>query len=387
MKSIKEVYGRPIVKFAVFTWLIVAGICLFQGLARADRGGIGDDDTIPLIKVGDKFPATELVSPKLKADREYLGLPDKPGFYLNEVKADVMLVEFMNIHCMHCKMQAPILDKVFASIEKDHKMKGRVKLLSIGVGNRERDLEQFRKEKKVPFPMIPDRDFVAMENIGYPEATPFIMILKKEKGNFVVKFAHLGMIKDPNIFLDKIRKLLEGVALAPSKQNYKSAYHLMNPHITKEKARKMFIDRLASLGYKVEKITRLDIKVRRPQQVYSVDVKKGGKTETWFAVVGAEGKICDVCHDVYFIYVFDRKGTIRDLLPIQFPKYGNKLFDKADVEKTRKAIVGKNVLQPIQFNEETDAVTSGTMSSQLIFRCVNRGRKIYEKLKKAGYIQ
>ena len=104
-------------------------------------------------------------------------------------------------------------------------------------------------------------------------------------------------------------------------------------------------------------------------------------------MVGAEGKICDVCHDVYFIYVFDKTGTIRDLLPIQFPKYGNKEFTKAEVEKTRKAIVGKNVLKPIQFNERTDAVTSGTMTSQLIFRSVNRGRKIYEKLKKAGYIK
>ena len=372
--------------FAVLMLVIAAGIWSFQGTAYSDRGG-GDDDTIPLIKVGDNFPETELFAPRAKTDKEYLGIAGKTGFYLKEVKADAMVVEFMNIHCLHCKMQAPILDKVYGAIEKDPDMKGRVKLLSIGVGNREKDMEKFRKEKKVPFPMVPDKDFVAMENIGYPDATPFIMILKRENGNFVVKYAQKGMIKTPEGFLDRIHKLLTGVALAKTKQNYKSAYHLMNPHMTKEKVRKMFVDRLVLLGYKVEKITRLKIKVRKPQKVFSVKVKKGNTSEMWFAVVGAEGKICDVCHDVYFIYVFDRKGTVRDLLPIQFPKKGNKLFNEAEVEKTRKSFVGKSVLKPVQFNEETDAVTSATMTSALIFKSIKQGKDIYIRLKKEGYMK
>ncbi len=367
--------------------VITAGVWFFQGVAYSSRGGIGDDDSIPLIKAGDNFPETELFAPRAKTDQNYLGIADKSGFYLKEVKADAMVVEFMNVHCLHCKMQAPILDKVYEAIEKDPDMKGRVKLLSIGVGNREKDMEKFRQEKKVPFPMIPDRDFVAMENIGYPDATPFIMILKRENGNFVVKYAQKGMIKTPEGFLDRIHKLLTGVALAKTKQNYTSAYHLMDPHMTKEKVRKMGIDRLTSMGYKVEKITKLKIKVRKPQQVFAIKLKKGGVTETWFAVVGAEGKICDVCHDVYFIYVFDRKGTIRDLLPIQFPKKGNKLFNEAEVKKTRKSFVGRSVLKPVQFNEETDAVTSATMTSALIFKSIKQGKNIYTQLKKVGYMK
>ena len=97
--------------------------------------------------------------------------------------------------------------------------------------------------------------------------------------------------------------------------------------------------------------------------------------------------MCDVCHDIFFLYLFDRQGTIRDFIPIFVTKYGNKPFEEKDVEKTRKALVGKNVTQPIQYNPETDAVSSASMTSALIFKSVQKGKYLYEILKKEGYTQ
>ncbi len=374
---------NTVTRISLFILLSFVVCCMWKGVALTDQSEWMA--SIPLIQVGDPFPKTELVSPKLKADREYLGLSDKPGFYLNEVKADVMLVEFMNVHCLHCLQQAPILDKVFAAVEKEPEMRQRVKFLSIGVGNQEKELEAFRKDNRVPFPMIPDEDFVAMENIGYPEGTPFLMILRKDEGKFIVKFAHMGMIDDPNIFLDKMRLALSGSTVIVSKQNYKSAYQKLNPGVTKEKILKMLILRLESRGYEIDNLLKLNF--RKPQQVYMVKVSKGAKKETWFAAVGAEGRVCDICHDVYFIYLFDREGTIRELLPIQLTKFRNVEFDEEDMKKIRADLVGKNLLQPIQFNPDTDAVSSATMTSALVFKSIKRGKKIYEKLKKEGYIK
>ena len=233
--------------------------------------------------------------------------------------------------------------------------------------------------------MIPDKDFVAMENIGYPEGTPFLMVLRKEKGKFIVKFEHMGMIPDPNVFLTKIHKALSGAAIKTLKQHYKSAYQKLNPGVTKEKILKMLIQRLESKDYVVDGLLKLDID--KPQIVYQVKVSKGNKSVTWFAAVAAEGRICDICHDVYFIYLFDRKGTILDILPIQLTKFKNVEFDQEDLKKIRADLVGKNLLTPIQFNPDTDAVSSATMTSALVFKSIRKGRKLYELLKKKGVIQ
>ena len=57
-----------------------------------------------------------------KGEVEYLGLPTKflglmkgDAFSLKDVKADVILVEYMNKYCFSCQLQAPVLNQVFES--------------------------------------------------------------------------------------------------------------------------------------------------------------------------------------------------------------------------------------------------------------------------------
>ena len=340
---------------------------------------------IPLIQAGDKFPMTKLVSPKEKIYREYLGLPDNPGFYLKEVHAEVIIVEFLNKYCYHCQQQAPIMNRIYKAITKDPEMKERVKILGVGVGNNRLQLEHFRREKRIRFPLIPDKDFVAFENIGRPEGTPFTVLAKKENGTFVVKGTRLGLIENSREYLDKIRQMLTGSLVEAGKKAYKSAYQTLTPGVAEEEIRAMITQRLQSEKIRVEGFSPLKIKGTQP--VFMIKLKRDSGLDVWFAALGSEGKVCDICHDIHFIYLFDREGMIRDFIPIHVTKYGNKPFEEKDVEKTRKALVGKNLTQPIQYNPDTDAVSSASMTSALIFKGVKQGSKLYIQLKKEGYIQ
>jgi len=363
--------------------LFVGGILL--GGTKKLLADMDQEEQIPLIQVGHPFPKTELVSPKEKIYRDYLGLPDKPGFYLDEIKADVLIVEFLNKYCYHCQMQAYLMNRIYKTIKKDPALNGKVKILGIGVGNNRLELESFRQEKKIPFPLIPDKNFVAFEDIGYPPGTPFTLILKKEEGHFIVKNTHLGLIENRKVYMDTIRKILVGETLTAPQKTYQSAYKSLKPGVTREQIKAMIEKRMKINGMIPVDITQLQIK--GVQQVFMIKFKKGGKMEVWFAALGSEGKVCDVCHDIFFLYLFDRLGTIRDFIPIYVTKYGNKLFEQKDVEKTRKALIGKNLTRPIQYNPETDAVTSASMTSALIFKSVQKGRILYGILKKEGYTQ
>ncbi len=364
------------------TSILFTGLFLGNGAkSYADTGKEG----IPLIQPGDSFPAMELETPKVKVYREYLGIPDKPVFLLKEVQAEVLIVEFLNKYCYHCQQQAYLMNRLYRAIEKDPQLKGKVKMLGIGVGNNRIQLEHFRQEKKIPFPLIPDKDFTAFEGIGYPGGTPFTLIVKREDGKFVVKDAHLEVIEGHKAYLEKVRKVLEGETVASPEKRYASAYASLNPGLTDEAIKAKITDRLKERGIVPQEISPLELKGL--PKVFMIKLEKGGKLDVWFAALGSEGKVCDICHDIHFIYIFDHQGLIRDFIPIHVTKFGNKPFEETDVEKIRKALVGRNVTTPIQYNPDTDAVSSASMTSALIFKSIKKGTKIFEVLKKEGYIQ
>ena len=61
----------------------------------------------------------------------------------------------------------------------DPQMKGKVKFLAVAAGNNQTEVDSFRAEKKVPFPIIPDPKFLAYEAVGDPGATPFTLVVRK----------------------------------------------------------------------------------------------------------------------------------------------------------------------------------------------------------------
>ena len=83
----------------------------------------------------------------------------------------------------------------------------------------------------------------------------------------------------------------------------------------------------------------------------------GGKA-LW-ALVAGRAKVCNVCHDIFFIVLFDEGGTVVGLEPITITKYKNVEFDERDVAFLRGRVVGRPLSRDIVFDPTVDAVSDG----------------------------
>jgi hypothetical protein len=108
-----------------------------------------------------------------------------------------------------------------------------------------------------------------------------------------------------------------------------------------------------------------------------------GKSESgrYLAMLINKESICDICHPVQFMYILDEKGKVVGFEPIYLTKRGNKEWSEENIEKMRRRVVGRSVLQAIDFNPEVDAVTSATITSAMIFRAIAQGKEILESVK------
>jgi peroxiredoxin len=166
-----------------------------------------------IITAGDYFPQFSFPMTLTQFEVEYLGLPQKffglvkaDTFSLKDIKADLILVEFLNKYCFSCQLQAPVMNRVFAMVQKDPQLKGKVKFFGIGVGNNSREVASFKAEKQVPFPIVPDQKFLAYEAIGDPGATPFTLLIRKAEPGLRVARTKVGLTKDPEIILKDIKE-------------------------------------------------------------------------------------------------------------------------------------------------------------------------------------
>ena len=92
-------------------------------------------------------------------------------------------------------------------IENYQKTKGKVKLIAIGIGTKDDDInyiKYFEKLHKVPYPLFPDKGFVIREKVRSPD-TPFFMgVNLNEDGINKIFYTQLGPVKQADKFLKLI---------------------------------------------------------------------------------------------------------------------------------------------------------------------------------------
>lgn len=340
----------------------------------------------PLIAFGDAFPELKLALSGPDHDRTYLGLGDTTTFTPGQVQAELLLVELLNVHCVHCQMQAPAYNELFKLIEMNPQTRGRIKMVGIAIGNLPDEVAVFRRGYQVPFPVIADPRFVAHRALG-ASATPFSIFVRKDTAGQpgIVANTHLGLNTDYRKVFAGLQQLLKA-DLASLRHQGATAVRtrtaitpLYNEEELAELVRKAFVN----TGGSLMEFERVDL--RSGRRVYTAVLRRGQDPVRLFAEVTSRQSVCDICHDVHFIYLFDYAARIVGFEPLQVTKYGNVLWNEEEAARMRQRVVGQYLTAPRPFDPKVDAVTSATISSAIIFDSIAQGEALLGELRDQGY--
>ncbi|MEW6138317.1 MAG: hypothetical protein AB1733_08800 [Thermodesulfobacteriota bacterium] len=146
-------------------------------------------------------------------ERVYLGVGSAGNLAVAQIKADRLIIAVFNTFCTICQEDAAVLNLMYKMIEGTPSLKGRTKLVGIAAGNTEAEVEQFREEFQVPFPLFADTKFAIERAVPKDLRTPmFITVSNVEGKSLEVVKSRFGSIENVEDFLGQPlkRAMLDG---------------------------------------------------------------------------------------------------------------------------------------------------------------------------------
>ena len=365
-------------KQAVHYFLLVfISFFLLYGLVQGETKPIGF--AIP-------FPDLTFKHILSKEEETYLGIPQKGVFSFREIRGSLFLIEFLSTYCYNCQKQAPIFNEVYASVEKDPKLKGRVKVIGIAAGNSLAEVKHYKKEYRIPYPILPDSEFDAHNAVGSPR-TPFTIWVRKDTlGKGVVVSTHLGRIESAEKVIEETKAVLQyDLALLKPKRGSIYEGDVLKPSLSEEELVAKAKEGMETSGGKILEIKKIILKDGDP--IYMGKVDFGTHQKNFFSKLATRRAICDICHDTFFFYTFDSEGKVVDIIPVQLTKIDNLNWTEEDIKKLKNRVVGRSIFKPFAFDPKVDSISGATITAVLIFDSLGKAKEIYEKMKKEGYIR
>lgn len=156
---------------------------------------------------GGILPKISLPVPEDQGYKKYLGLKGDGTFLVPQIKAKVILIEIFSMYCPHCQKNAPVVNDLFSRIVGDGGLKDYIKLIGIGAGNSDFEVDFFRKTYGIKFPIFSDAEFSIHKILGEVRTPYFVAIKINLNGTHKVVYSKLGGVSDPDEFLKTIKNL------------------------------------------------------------------------------------------------------------------------------------------------------------------------------------
>lgn len=179
--------------FGKFFYVLACMLLLFQ--SQAAFGAQPPDD----------LPAATFTipAPENAQVQKYLGLKTMDPFTVSNTGAKLIIIEFFSALCPQCHLNAPIVNKLYKTVSDDQSLAD-VKVIGIAVGSEKAQVEAYKKNFKVPFPIFLDDKFAISAAMDGVE-TPTTMIISANNGKVLA--SHHGVIKDFDGFLKELKTL------------------------------------------------------------------------------------------------------------------------------------------------------------------------------------
>lgn len=159
------------------------------------------------LPVGSTMPDLQLmgkISPELLAT---LGLQGNEPYPLSNIKAKTIILVAFSMYCPHCQREAPALNEL-STLIKTKGLDKDIKMIGVGIGNSDFEVNVFREKYAVTYPLFSDPDFVTNKAIG-EVGTPYFYVLNMDPKNKEIKVAHtlLGRMESVEGYLDQVVKV------------------------------------------------------------------------------------------------------------------------------------------------------------------------------------
>ena len=182
-----QIFRKKILGLVVCILLSMSCSLVYAGMAMAP---------------GSTLPEFEIEMPTVPEMSAYLGIKGGRAFSLPQIPAELIVVEFFGIFCPKCHQNAPIANQLYKSIKEDKELSKDIKMIGIGLASKSKEIAVYKQKFKVEFPLFPDPQKKAKTKSKVKRVPLTILIDKSGK----VLMSHLGVIKNLDAFLGKIRK-------------------------------------------------------------------------------------------------------------------------------------------------------------------------------------
>lgn len=154
---------------------------------------------------GDSFPDIDISVPIKESDIRYLGIKQNTHFKISDIKSKIIIIEIFSMYCPYCQKEAPIVNELFSKIKNDSNLNNKIKIFGIGAGNTQFEVNLFKEQFNVEFPMVPDESFSVHKAIGEVR-TPYFFIIDNLNGKNRIIYSKVGTIENPDKIINFILK-------------------------------------------------------------------------------------------------------------------------------------------------------------------------------------
>jgi peroxiredoxin len=253
-----------------------------------------------------------------------------------------ILLTFLSIQDETIRQVVEVMKSLYSRYKRED-----LDLVRVAVRDSLEDVRKFKEKYYVNFPILLDENAAVAKSYGITKLSRTFVINKK----------------------GKIRYVSDQISLS----NLESILVKLKSYFKEELPEEIIMQYLEKAAPGVQRFDRITL---GDDQIVYV-----GDTEDKEKIIAREvfkDVLCDVCTNVHFIYSFDLKGTIKNIVLIEsIDLYGEPIEAK---DYLKRVIQQANKKLPLKLRKDIDAITGATQSCKLILEGLNETPQILNAL-------